>query len=120
MSESKIYSFIGLARKAGALCAGEGQTEGAVKSHKAVLVLITEDASGNTRKKFQNACKSQSVECLLFGTKVQLGEMLGKEMISVVAITDQRFSEKIREMVNNHIKGNTAHGGGFFEQTENS
>lgn len=51
MEERKIYSFIGLAKKAGMVAAGEGQVEAAIKKKKAALVIIAKDASINTRKK---------------------------------------------------------------------
>ncbi|MGI6123260.1 MAG: L7Ae/L30e/S12e/Gadd45 family ribosomal protein [Acetivibrionales bacterium] len=121
MSEDKIYSFIGLAKKAGAILGGEGLSEQAVKRGKAYLVLITEDASLNTRKKIETALYNSSIPLVEFGNKEKLGQMLGKTFFSVISVTNRGFAERIKEMVEqNKNNDNTAHGGGFFEQTKNS
>lgn len=121
MSEDKIYSFIGLARKAGAVAMGEPLSEQAVKRGKAQLVLVTRDASENTKKKIETALFGRNVLMLKFGDKEMLGKMLGKAFLSVIAITDVGFSERIKEMIEQNFNNdNTAHGGGFFEQTKNS
>ena len=52
MNIRKELSLIGLAAKAGKVVSGEFATEKAVKGRTAYLVLIAEDASENTRKKF--------------------------------------------------------------------
>ena len=44
-------SLVGLAAKAGKVVSGEFATEKAVKTQKAFLVIIAQDASENTRKK---------------------------------------------------------------------
>ena len=49
--------LIGLATKAGKTAGGEFLTEREVKSGRAALVIVAEDASENTKKKFQNMCE---------------------------------------------------------------
>lgn len=121
MSEDKIYSFIGLARKAGKLALGEALTEQAVKRGKAELVIITRDASDNTKKKIETALFGKNIPVLQFGSKERLGHMLGKALFSVIAVTDKGFSGEIEKMIEHCFNNdNTAHGGGFFEQTKNS
>ncbi|MDY5023246.1 MAG: ribosomal L7Ae/L30e/S12e/Gadd45 family protein, partial [Blautia sp.] len=53
---NKTMSLVGLATKAGKTASGEFSTEKAVKTGKAYLVLVAEDASENTKKKFRNMC----------------------------------------------------------------
>lgn len=121
MWEDKIYSFIGLAKKAGAIMAGEGLTEMSVKRRKACLVIITEDASVNTRKKVETALYNSDIPLLEFGQKDKLGQRLGKPFFSVISVTNRGFADRIEELIKqNGNKDNTAHGGGFFEQTKNS
>lgn len=121
MWENKIYSFIGLARKAGAIVTGEGLTEMSLKKGKACLVIITEDASHNTRKKIETALYNSNIPLIEFGQKEKLGRSLGKSFLSVISVTDRGFADRIRELIEqNENKDNTAHGGGFFEQTKNS
>ena len=54
--QSKIFSSLGLATKAGKTQSGEFSTEKSVKSFKAFLVIVAEDASDNTKKMFTNMC----------------------------------------------------------------
>ena len=56
MKKDSVLSLAGLAKKAGKIAAGEFQTENAVKSGKASLVIVSEEASENTKKKFRNMC----------------------------------------------------------------
>ena len=53
----KILSLLGLAAKGRNLVSGEFSTEKAVKEGKAALVIVSSDASDNTKKKFTNMCK---------------------------------------------------------------
>ena len=56
MKRDSVLSLISIAKKAGRIAAGEFQTETAVKSGKAYLVIVSSEASGNTEKKFRNMC----------------------------------------------------------------
>lgn len=121
MSENKIYSFIGLARKAGAVQTGEELVEKAVKRGKARLVIVAKDASLNTRGKIEHALNGTGIPMLLFGEKERLGHALGKPFFSVIAITDNGFSERIKEMIETTVNYNDSlYGGDLFEQTKNS
>lgn len=114
LMSDKIYSFIGLARKAGAVALGESLAEQAVKRQKAFLVLVTFDASDNTLRKIETALYGSNIPMIRFGQKDRLGQMLGKSFLSVIAITDEGFSERIKELIEqNSNNDNTAHGGGF-------
>lgn len=121
MRKNNIYSFIGLARKAGAVAAGEGPAGQAVKKGKAYLVLTAHDASLNTIKKIRAAINGKNIPLVGFGNKERLGHMLGKTFISVIAVTDRGFAERLKELVEReHENDNSAYGGDFIEQTKNS
>jgi ribosomal protein L7Ae-like RNA K-turn-binding protein len=96
----KIYSFIGLATKAGKLVSGEDGCERAIKGGKANLVIVAEDASDNTKKAFNDACKYRNVAIKFFGTKEFLGRYTGKKIRAVVAIIDNGFAKHLIEMLN--------------------
>ena len=61
MNRNKILSLFGLAMKAGNIASGGFLVEKAVKTGKSYLVVIAEDASHNTRKKFSNMCQYYDV-----------------------------------------------------------
>ena len=54
MNCNKVLSLIGLSTKAGKIVSGEFSTEKAVKTGKAWLVIVSAEASDNTKKKFHN------------------------------------------------------------------
>ena len=72
IKSNKAFSLIGLATRAGKTVSGEFSTEKSVKSGKGFLVLAAEDASENTRKKFQNMCDYYEVPFFVYGTKEEL------------------------------------------------
>jgi len=54
LKSSKALSLVSLATKAGKTASGEFCTEKEVKTGMAELVIVAEDASANTKKKFKN------------------------------------------------------------------
>lgn len=91
----KVLSMLSISAKAGKVVSGEFATENTVKSYKAFLVVIAEDASGNTRKKFQNMTDFYEVTCITYGTKDSLGSCIGKDYRSSLAITDEKLARAV-------------------------
>ena len=101
MPDHKIYSMLGLATKAGKIVSGEFMTEKTVKSGAACLVIVSEEASDNTKKMFTNMCRFYKVPLHIFGTKEDLGASMGKEFRASAAITDPGFAKAIQEKLVN-------------------
>ena len=97
MRQSKVYSSLGLATKAGQTQSGEFCTERAVKTGQAFLVLVAQDASDNTKKMFTNMCTYYEVPCVIYGTKGELGHAMGKEMRASLAVTGEGFAKMIEK-----------------------
>ncbi len=95
--KDKVLSMLGLAARSRNVVSGGFATEAAVKDGKAALVIIAEDASGNTRKKYSNMCNYYEVPCAFHGTKAVLGHSMGKDERSVLAVTDEGFADSIRK-----------------------
>lgn len=95
----RIYSFLGLATKAGKLLSGDETCERALKSGKVYLVIVSEDAADNTKKKFTDMCNYRSVEIRRFGEKELLGRFTGKKIRSVIAIAERGFAGHLKEMI---------------------
>ena len=91
----KVLNLLGLAQKAGKVASGEFSTEKAVKSGHAMLAVISEDASGNTKKKFHNMCEWYHVPAIELADKASLGHCLGKADRTSAAITDEGFAKAI-------------------------
>lgn len=97
MGKSKVLSLIGLATKAGKTASGEFSTEREVKSGSAALVIVADDASDNTKKKFRNMCDFYHVPICFYKDKDTLGHAMGKQFRASLAILDQGFAKGIRE-----------------------
>lgn len=99
-SRQKVFSLIGLATKAGKTASGEFSAEKAVKSGKARLVIISEEASDNTKKMFGNMCTYYKVPICYFGGKEELGRAMGKEIRASLAVTDAGLAGAIVKQMN--------------------
>lgn len=95
MINNKILSLIGLATKAGKTVSGEFSTEKSVKTGKGFLVLVAEDASENTKKKFRNMCEYYKVPVYFLADKEGLGRSMGKEFRASLAVQDENFAKAI-------------------------
>ena len=96
---NKIYSLLGLAKKSGSLKPGEMGSIEAIKKKQCKLLIIADDASDNTKKKFINLSKNYNISNIIFGSKEEIGSSIGKEFISVVAILDSNFTKAILELL---------------------
>jgi ribosomal protein L7Ae-like RNA K-turn-binding protein len=97
LKRDSVLSLLSIAKKAGKIAAGEYQTEAAVKSGTAWLVIVSEDASDNTKKKFRNMCTFYEVPIYFHSTKEELGAAIGCEMRSSVAVLEEGFSRSLEK-----------------------
>lgn len=88
-----MYGLLGLCQRAGKCKSGEFAVEKSIKSGKSFLVIIPEDASDNTKKKFRNMTTYRSVPYQELGTKETLGHQLGRSERSSISIEDQGFAQ---------------------------
>ena len=99
----KVYSLVGLCKRAGKVVCGEGAVKDSIRYGKAQLVIIATDASDNTKKSITNSCKYYGVEYYIQGTKETIGHSVGNSYNAVVAITDPGFAKSIQ----GHLQRNT-------------
>lgn len=99
MKQSKALSMLGLARRAGKVVSGEFSVEKAVRSGKAYLVVVAEDASANTRKHFTDMCTYYKLPLVFTGTKETLGHAIGCEVRASAAVTDSGFAQSIEKVI---------------------
>ena len=99
-NRNKALNLVGLATKAGKVVSGEFSTEKAVKDGKAELVIVSEEASENTRKMFTNMCTYYQVPIYFFGRKDELGHAMGKEQRASLAVLDRGFAGAIVKRMN--------------------
>ena len=97
MKTDKALGLVGIATKARKVVSGEFMTESSVKSGDAMIVLVAEDASDNTKKKYTNMCEFYNVPIRIYGTKDELGHAMGKEFRASLAVTDKGLAKAVME-----------------------
>lgn len=97
----KILSLLSLATKAGKTAGGEALVEKAVKQGKASLVIISSEASENTKKKFTNMCSYYQIPVYIYGTKEELGRFTGREFRASVAVLGREFYDSFVKVFTN-------------------
>lgn len=95
--------MISIAKKAGKTAAGEFQTEHAVKSGKASLVIVSEEASENTKKKFRNMCTFYEVPVFFYGSREDLGAAVGCEYRAEIAVLDEGLSRAVEKQLGGRL-----------------
>ncbi|MGG1551182.1 L7Ae/L30e/S12e/Gadd45 family ribosomal protein [Paenibacillus ferrarius] len=93
----KLLNQLGLAMRAGKLVTGDEGVLKAIRSGEAKLVVMSTDASANTRKKFQDKCQFYGVPLMETGTKFELGRSIGKEMRVTIGVTDVGFAQMLQK-----------------------
>lgn len=95
MRQNKVLSTLGLAARGRNVVSGELQALNAVKDGSAMLVIVAEDASENTRKLFTDKCSFYQVPLKLYGTREELGRAIGKDMRSSLAIVNAGLAQSV-------------------------
>lgn len=96
-NRKKVFSLLGLAARGRRVVSGGFMTERAVKDGSASLVIVSSEASDNTRKMFGNMCAFYEVPIFFFGGKEELGHAIGKEMRASLAVTDEGLAQSIKK-----------------------
>ena len=98
-TDRKTASMLSLCQRAGFLVCGEQAVELALKDSRAKLVIIAEDASQNTKKKFLNKSEFYKVNVVVYGSKQELSNAAGKYKKAVFAVTENdNFAERILQL----------------------
>ena len=96
----RALSMLGIAAKSGNVVSGEFSTEKAVKSYKAFLVIVADDASDNTKKHFKDMTDFYEVPCYFYSNKVALGNCIGKEFRASLAVIDENLAKAVESKLN--------------------
>ena len=99
MRQNKVLSLLGMAMKGRNLVSGEFQTLEAIRKGSAMLVIIAEDASDNTRKLFADKCTWYQVPMVYYGTKETLGKAIGKDFRSSLGVCEAGLADAIMKQL---------------------
>ncbi len=99
MRQDKVLMLLGMAMRGRNLVSGEFQTLEAIRKGSAMLVIIAEDASDNTRKLFTDKCSYYEVPTAYYGTRETLGKAIGKDFRSSLGVCDAGLADAIMKQL---------------------
>lgn len=96
-NQNRALSMLSLAAKAGKVQSGGFLTEKAIQEGTACFVIIAENASKNTQKKFTDKCKYYEIPYIIAFDSSILGNQIGKQERTVLAVTDPGLAKQISD-----------------------
>jgi hypothetical protein len=104
----KVRSLLSMAARAGKLAAGSSAVEDALLKGRAEAVIFATDIADGTREKLAGAGLPLRTTTLM--TRDEMGKLLGRELIGVVAILEKGFAnavwnelERLKGLRNKHL-----------------
>jgi ribosomal protein L7Ae-like RNA K-turn-binding protein len=94
----KLRGLMGLAMRAGQITLGANLGINVIRSGKAALVLIDEDASENTRKKLTDACVYRHVPFFTLPHRL-IDDACGKDSRYAAVFQQGGLAEKVRQLL---------------------
>ena len=91
----KIYRFIGLAYRAGKVSHGSMAVQKSIINCRARLVLISEDSATRTKETLVKQCIKSGIPWIIMGSKIELGNSVGKMMRAAITINDKNFASTL-------------------------
>ncbi|SHJ29483.1 Ribosomal protein L7Ae [Lutispora thermophila DSM 19022] len=95
--------MLGMAYKAGQVVTGEDTTRNAIRKNRVKLLIIAEDASDNTKKRFINSSVYYNVPYVICLTKIEMSRSLGQKIRSVAGIIDEGIAKYLMNLVENCV-----------------
>lgn len=102
----KIRALLAMAAKAGKLAAGYSAVQDALDKNRIELLMVATDLADGTREKLERGSFVPARRITLF-TREELGRILNRELIGVVAFVDKGFadaawkeSERLKSLIN--------------------
>jgi ribosomal protein L7Ae-like RNA K-turn-binding protein len=95
----RVLKLLGLAHKSRNMVSGSFMTEKTIKNGLAKMVIMSNDASDNTKKLFRDKCEFYQVPLFLYSDSEELGHALGKEARVSLAVTDTGFAEALGKLL---------------------
>ncbi|MEG1880301.1 MAG: ribosomal L7Ae/L30e/S12e/Gadd45 family protein, partial [Oscillospiraceae bacterium] len=71
------------------------RAEDRIRSGESFLVILSSDASANTKKKFNNMCNFRELPLIELWDRNVLGHCIGREFAVVISVADEGFAKQI-------------------------
>lgn len=92
-------NIVGLAYRARKCVTGEDTIVQHIRNKNVKLVLIANDISEQTKKKYTDKCKTFHVPYIEVDDRVTLGNAIGKSERVAIAILDEGFATKLQSLL---------------------
>ncbi len=86
-----IGNMISLGQRAGMLVSGDMAVKSTLIRGKARLLIIAKDAATRTRRELSGMAGSRNVPVISYGSKEELGRLIGKSPRSALALMDEHM-----------------------------
>ena len=96
---TKIRNLLSLAARSGNVVSGDETCINYLKKNAIYLLILAEDASDNTKKKFKDKSSYRDVPIRFWKDKGELGNTIGKTSRTVIGIIDKGFAEQILKYI---------------------
>ncbi|EJP6473344.1 ribosomal L7Ae/L30e/S12e/Gadd45 family protein [Clostridium botulinum] len=100
MVQNKFLQFLSLTKKAGHLIEGYNKCEEAVIKKTVYVVIISCDASENSKNKFKVKCEKNNIPFIEVYNEKELGNVLGREFIKILAVKNEGMANKLLKLWN--------------------
>ena len=99
--KDKFLFMLGLCRRAGKIITGTDLVTKSLPSKKTYLVIYTEDASENTKKRVTDKCSFYGVECQMVPySSLVISDAIGKAgSVCTIGITDTNFASELGSLL---------------------
>jgi len=86
-----IDKMLGLGQRAGRLISGDFAVKSAINRGKVKLLIIALDAAKRTQRELTGLAAYKNIPVITYGSKEELGRLIGKSPRSAVAFTDEKM-----------------------------
>ena len=100
MINKKIIGLIGLAARARQISYGADSVKEKIKNKKLNLVIIANNASERTKKKFETLCEEYNIPIIIAGEIEEISKAIGKSNKAVLGIENKNLSKEIQKINN--------------------
>ena len=96
----KFFNFLGLAKRAGNIVEGYSRCDEQRNKKDFFLIIISDDASNSTRKKFKNHCIAKNIRLIEDFSKEELAHATGKNQVAILLIKNRSLAQQILKTIN--------------------
>lgn len=90
-----LGKMIGLGQRAGRLLSGDCAIKDALDRGKVKLLVVADDTAVRTRQELVRMAGLKKIPTITYGSKEELGRLIGKSPRSAVALTDDNMARGI-------------------------